>query len=647
MSFKFTKAIYKDIFSYFKYERVLSLCQKSKRFQKYIDSSLLEYKLFFYLSKLRKLYLFKAQNIQLIYELLIQYNDNSLESINKVFDFYIKEKVIDIDKDIKVKPFFPHSKEFMKLNCIETMNLYIYSLDYDNDFSYLMNKKVKNIKINTATAQNFYEISKQNENLNKLLSMNEYENIKIVQLLKGVWNNNTYYAINFTNLISLKLYYFKLNNDELSLFLNYLSTTGPYSNLSIIELVSMGLTDTCCDILGKVFKTTFPNIETISLQGNKITVTGLEELISHIKFLSKLRTIDFTLNLFGINGYTIIEKNSQYFQKLEEIKMNNQTMDFSFKDEDLINAVSKFPNLKHIDFYEIKNLRQYTKNIFHPKFTYLRIIDPSKSISSYLSGLSNLKELSIVYSINIYEVLSQLSYDFCQSLTYLGIVYCESFNEKSLLMLKNFSNVQTLDLHQDNLSDEKILYLSKEVFPSLTKLKVLNLKNNNITGNIDNSFYNNLTQLIHLEKLDISHNILMGPQALSKVIKALNEKDIKIRYFNCESCNNIESNLDWSSFWENCAKCYNLEKLMLSFNNLNDDDISKFIELIGKYFKSLVFLDLSFNEDISETSITKIINKKEYLDNINRIMLPECDYLDEEMKQYYLQQSSTKFYFGK
>ena len=33
MSFKFTKVIYKDIFSYFKYERVLSLCQKSKRFQ--------------------------------------------------------------------------------------------------------------------------------------------------------------------------------------------------------------------------------------------------------------------------------------------------------------------------------------------------------------------------------------------------------------------------------------------------------------------------------------------------------------------------------------------------------------------------------------------------------------------------------------
>ena len=92
MSFKFTKVIYKDIFSYFKYERVLSLCQKSKRFQRYIDFSLLEYKLFFYLSKLQKLYLFKAQNIQLIYELLIQYNDNNLESINKVFDFYIKEK---------------------------------------------------------------------------------------------------------------------------------------------------------------------------------------------------------------------------------------------------------------------------------------------------------------------------------------------------------------------------------------------------------------------------------------------------------------------------------------------------------------------------------------------------------------------------
>ena len=177
--------------------------------------------------------------------MLIQYNDNNLESINKVFDFYIKEKLIDINKDIKVKPFFPHSKEFMMLNCIEKLNLYIYSLDYDNDFSYLMNKKVKNIKINTSTAQNFYEISKQNETLNKLLSMNEYENIKIVQLLKGVWNNNSFYAINFTNLISLKLYYFKLNNDELNLFLNYLSTTGPYPNLSIIELVSMGLTDKC------------------------------------------------------------------------------------------------------------------------------------------------------------------------------------------------------------------------------------------------------------------------------------------------------------------------------------------------------------------------------------------------------------------
>ena len=94
----------------------------------------------------------------------------------------------------------------------------------------------------------------------------------------------------------------------------------------------------------------------------------------------------------------ILEHN---IQKLEEIKMNNQTMDFSFKDEELMNAVSKFPNLKHIDFYEIKNLRQYTKNIFHPKFTYLRIIDPSKSISSYLSGLKNLKELSIVFSIDI------------------------------------------------------------------------------------------------------------------------------------------------------------------------------------------------------------------------------------------------------
>lgn len=645
MSFKFTKAIYNDIFSYFKYERILLICQKSKRFQRYMNSSILEYKLFFYLNQLQKKYLFKPQNLQLMYELLIRFNNNQLDSVNKIFDVYIKEKCEGVSKSIKVKPFFPHSKDFMLLDILKDINLYIYSLDYDNGFSFLKNERVKRIKINTATAQNFYEISKQNENLNKLLSLNDYEHIKIVQLLKGVWNLNSFYSLNFTNLISLKLYYFKINNDEFNLFLNSLITKGSYPNLLILEMVSMGIGDNCCDTLGKVLKSTFHNLESISLQGNKISVNGLEDLISHIKYLSKLRTIDFTLNLFGISGYSIIEKNSQYFQQLEEIKMNNQTMDFSFQDEDLIRAVSKFPNLKHIDFYEIKNLRQYTKNIFHPKFTYLRIIDPSKSISSYLSGLSNLRELSIVYSIDIYEVLNQLSLDFCKALIYLGIVYCESFTEKSLLLLKRFSNIETLDLHQDNLSNDNMIYLSKEVLPYLSKIKVLNLKNNNIDRNIDNSFYESISKLTKLEKLDISHNNQMGPEALSKVIKALNDKEIKIRSFNCESCNDIKS--DWNSFWINCANSYNLEKLMLSFNNLNDDDISPFIDLLEKNYKSLVFLDLSFNEDISETSITKIINKKEYLDNINRIMLPECDYLDEEMKQYYLQQISTKFYFGK
>ena len=96
--------------------------------------------------------------------------------------------------------------------------------------------------------------------------------------------------------------------------------------------------------------------------------------------------------------------------------------------------------------YEIKQVISHFTNIFHPKFTSLRIIDPNDEIAHYFSLLSELKELSIVYSLNINSVLNKFTPQFCNSLILLTLLYCTSIDEVSIKYLRNFRNLETLEL---------------------------------------------------------------------------------------------------------------------------------------------------------------------------------------------------------
>lgn len=647
MSLKLTKVILNEIFSFYHFSKALKICKKSKNLQNYLDISLRDYQVFNYLSLLDKIYFLKTKNIQFLYELIISKYENCIEIINKIFFLYLKEKhplVFNNKSNIIIRPFFNHCSKFLKLN-FSNFSLNVYSLDYNDEFSFLKNNKVINLKVNTSTAQNYFDIKQQNKNLNNLLAYNNYQEIKIVQLYKGVWNNESFYAINYSNLVCLKLYYFKINNNEFIEFLNYLfSKEQQYLSLSEFELVSVGLINESCEILGKVLQQNFPNLTSLNLQGNKITLVGLKQLIEKIKFLKKLIKLDLTLNSFPVDGYKLIEENCNYFKNLEVIKMNNQTMDFSFDFDNLVSSLTKFPNLKHIDLYEIKQVISHFTNIFHPKFTSLRIIDPNEHIAHYFSLLSELKELSIVYSLNINSVLNKFTPQFCNSLISLSLLYCTSIDEISIKYLQNFRNLETLELSQDNMNNEEAELLSVEAFPYLKKLKYLSLKSNYLSGELFESFYQNLSKLINLEKLDLSYNHNLGLYALSKIVDAFAQNNIKIKKLNFEGC--CDEPGDWEVFWNKCGELQSLEKLYLAFNNIDDNGITGYISNIAK-LQNICFLDLSYNSEITESCILNIINCKNYLKNINRIMIPECDYLDEEIKNIFLKEIPTKFFFGK
>lgn len=646
MSLKLTKVILNEIFSFYYFSKVLKICKKSKKLQNYLDISLKDYQVFNYSSILDTTYFLKTENIQFLYELLISKYENFIGVINKVFFLYLKEKhplFFNGTSNVTIRPFFNHCSHFLNLN-LSNLSLNVFSLDYNDEFSFLSNNKIINLKINTSTAQNFFDIKQQNKNLNKLLASNNYKKIKIVQLYKGVWNNESFYSINYRNLISFKLYYFKINNNEFIEFLNFLLLKEQYPFLSEIELVSVGLINESCEILGKVLEHNFPNITSLNLQGNKITLVGLKQLIEKIKFLTKLIKLDLTLNSFPVEGYKLIEENCNYFKNLEIIKMNNQTMDFSFDFDNLASSLTKFPNLKHIDLYEIKQIISHFTNIFHPKFTSLRIIDPNEHIAQYFSLLKELKELTIVYSLNINSVLNKFTPQFCNSLISLSILYCTSIDEVSIKHLKTFTNLEHLELSQDNMNNKDAELLSVEVFPFLKNIKYLSLKSNYLTRELFDNFYQNLSNLSNLEKLDLSYNHNLGPYALSKIIDIFTKNNIKIKKLNFEGC--CDEPDDWEVFWNKCSELNSLQKLYLSFNNIDDNGISGYISNISK-LQNISFLDLSYNSEITEDCIFNIIKCKNYLNNINRIMLPECDYLDEEIKKIFLQETPTKFFFGK
>ena len=124
------------------------------------------------------------------------------------------------DERVKLSPLFNRYNEFLGIECSDYV-LKLVSLYGININNSLKNKKITALDINfTFSFSMQKDISILQENLNYLLSLNQYKNIQIKIFVDGILTKYSFDYINLENLERLKLSYMDLSSNDIIYFFN-------------------------------------------------------------------------------------------------------------------------------------------------------------------------------------------------------------------------------------------------------------------------------------------------------------------------------------------------------------------------------------------------------------------------------------------
>ncbi len=250
-----------------------------------------------------------------------------------------------------------------------------------------------------------------------------------------------------------------------------------------------------------------------------------------------------------------VKANEEPFVEMgSEVKTNEEpfveTTDLSFSnsditDEDLINVLSKNPDISKLDLEGCDNLS--------PDF-----------LANFEFELSNLNEICLgstaVSDASILNILKK-----APNLKTLNLYFCKNLSPELFTSLEDtLSNLEELELGLTAISDSGALNVLRKT-PNLKKLSLL------ICENISSELFNNLVDEIgSLEELVFDFTAISDAVVLNIIKKAPNLKKLSLR-----ECINLSSEL----FEGLDIELSNLEELDLHGTSLSDDGALNIIKI--------------------------------------------------------------------
>ena len=622
--------IVNNLFDFLSYDLMLKIVKYNNKLKDKLGIKQNIYSLYAFLkNEIFDKYNITYQNLQLIYEIIMKEFNDKLddESINELLLFFMKNNYIVFPKKINYNPLLEYSSQFSKLNF--PLN-YIFICNGGLSLLNLENKNIKKIKIELSHCLN----SKENveEDLRYVLSINSYEKINLSYFKKNYINNEILNSIKTNNLITLKLIEIKLDSETLNNFLR---------NLSIRDLIKIRnldftlnkLDDNCAELLGDIIKTKMKDLEKLNIQGNKFTEFGFKIIIERIKYNSKLKKLNFSWNKTGNELYELFNKHVNFFEKLRELKLYSNSISFINENDKKIflNFLINYCNLEYTDFFSTLESQEFLKNLPEKlNMKEIRLSSIGKEVLVYLNKMNNLQLLQFINPINFYDFSGKFNNQILQKLKYFKLYGLNFSQLNCLTCIKNMINLEELEIYGE-LNKNSIEFFSKDICPNLKNLKVLSFSSNFLSGIDIEILIEGLKYLNNLEKINLSLNSNLNFKSLNLIVKQLSETNKKIIDCNFQlvSKNGFENFSQ--EFFINLSNLNNLQYLNLADNNINQNELNIFTQLIqNNKFKLLKCIDLSKNSSIDEFWIRDfLLILKKYLTQLEIIYLEECTYLED------------------
>ena len=388
-------------------------------------------------------------------------------------------------------------------------------------------------------------------------------------------------------------------------------------------LISCGITDETLSELINVFNL-FVNVDTIHLDFNKLTFENIELLSYADRIFNKICHFSVQCNFIEDSGAIALAKSLVASTSLKTLDLQGNQIT-----EEAVKILRKdFKNNENFHLYvsggcnELSN-RQKFEEMCAVVFT---SIDTAK-IEATFQCLHHVEELNLADFINSSneECLKYLKY--CISLKYINLNRCLTPKGVTALAenLKNCSNLETLNLHSNNIGSDGATTLA-ESLKSCTNLQSLDLSFNEVDSYGAIALADGLKSCTNLQSLSLSSNKVGsdGAIALADGLKSCTNLQSLDLSFNevdsygaialadgLKSCTNLQSlSLSSNKVGSNGAialadglkNCTNLQSLSLSSNKIGSDGAKALADGL-KNCTNLQSLNLCSNEVGSDEAI--------------------------------------------
>jgi len=629
--FKLGNFFINEIFLFLNYKKRLQLCQKSNLLSKILCIKKSSFKLYNFLINSFKKYNITSSNLQNIYNITFEYFGNELgtEEINFIFSSFLKSlNKNPINEGIVIlSSLFDYYYEFLGIECKEYELKFVSLYEIEkNDF--LKNEKISNLNINfTLSSSMEKDISILNENLNFILSLNKYKNISIVIIGEGIFTEKSFDYINLEKLEKLKLSFMDISSNDIIYFFTKVYDSHKKYPLIDLDLSSNKLDDECSDLICWVIEINFPKLKKINIHGNNFTSDGAKRILEK---LNQTKEIDLALNKVGKYENDIFNK---YNKDAKDLKI---ITDFKFDirndfNEQLDNFYDKFKDLKKIELFEndsidankISNLEKYLEKENNDVI--------NKQLNNISLTLNKLKLIDNIIFTGTYKsgnILNKCDNKFLEQIKEYNLSYCKLSNN-CIEIIEKMKNLESLYLLYAPLNIELITILSNSIKKKLFNLKSLSLYHTFLNSKSGEMLINMLSNMKNLINFIISENDI-GTEIIIKILKCLSE--------NCHDLNNLDISKTinehfegLNNLWDYLSQIYNLNKLKIQDNYINNYDMELFKEKLSDNFIMLNQLDLSYNSDIDGTVLSNFLPElKKYSNQIEVISFWGVGYLNEQ-----------------
>ena len=353
-----------------------------------------------------------------------------------------------------------------------------------------------------------------------------------------------------------------LEDLDLSYNVNLLEALLETSNLKILNLSGIFMPEEVVDCLANVIKSN-PCLEALSLDGNKLKSSAVV-MLHALRETSNLRKLKLNSNKMPVQVVCDLADTIKHKVNLEEIQLLNNNLRSSAIS--ILNVLQTVNNLKVLSLDTEGMSTEETSCLAdvircNPYFEKLELFSVQSSLHLILQALkeaSNLKILILVKCNLSTEMEGDLTdiMNSNTSLEELGLCYCtESFVLVMIKALKRVSILKKLNLQGNNMSGKvandladmiknnhylEEIYLGSndlqksvnvvlEALQEIRYLKKLDLRRNNLSGEVANHLADVIRNNVCLEELHLAFNnlqssIVIALQALKSAshLKVLN-----------------------------------------------------------------------------------------------------------------------------